>query len=59
MVPSLFALCEDLILEVESTMKKNEAVKYSNMPPFLHILKPINLEGSRPEEGDDMDRWFI
>ena len=46
----------DLILEVESTMKKNEVEKFSKMPPFLHILQPINLEASKPEDGGDLNR---
>ncbi|KAG1679114.1 hypothetical protein FOA52_000469 [Chlamydomonas sp. UWO 241] len=39
----------DLILEVESTMTAKHMVRFRNIPPYLHLLRPVNLEDKREE----------
>lgn len=36
----------DLILEVESTMQSKDMNSFRNIPPYLHLLRPVNLEVS-------------
>eukprot|EP00955_Chlamydomonas_euryale_P057200 356692-Chlamydomonas_euryale.AAC.8 len=40
----------DLILEVESTMQVKDMNRFRNIPPYLHLLRPVNLEEKREEE---------
>jgi hypothetical protein len=42
----------DLILEVETTLNTKEMKKHDNIPPFLHLLRPIQLDGPTAERGD-------
>ncbi|GAX75027.1 hypothetical protein CEUSTIGMA_g2473.t1 [Chlamydomonas eustigma] len=42
----------DLILEVETTMNAQEMKKHESVPPFLHLLRPIQLDGPSAEDGD-------
>ena len=30
-------------------MSRNDVIKYRNIPPYLHLLKPIDLENKREE----------
>ncbi len=39
----------ELILEVESTMSLMDMARNESIPPFLHLLRPINLENKRGE----------
>lgn len=34
-------------------MNAAEVSKFANIPPFLHILKPINLESNGADDADD------
>ncbi len=54
-------LFADLILEVESTLSKKQVQDaQSIVPPFLHLLKPINLDGGKVDEDMDEDaRWVL
>jgi hypothetical protein len=37
-------IATELVLEVESTMSTKDCAKFRNIPPYLHLLRPVNLE---------------